>query len=344
MHGRRLVGSAGVVVALVACSGPRSPVASNTASAIATPGRAGSIAGTVSFPSEGIPPMTIYALPVDATRSEFHVVRTIKNQGAYSIRNVEPGTYHLFAVPTDGFGPAPQHFVGAYTKAVLCGSGNACTDHTPVPVTLSAGQAITGIRITDFYAAENAYPLVPKGGPSLTPLPSPSPSYPDALAAARYEALRGSGVSNVLLGSFGQCPTNDACVALQEKHDGTLSAYFDALAGSNSEVVNCGAYVFQDASGWHPLNMACGGYPAAGKLVSATFMGSGCINVRANPGYSSKIVGCLPVDTMVTIDGGPVFVQETTASDAENVNRLWWHLVGHGWMVHQYLTGIYNTR
>ena len=64
-------------------------------------------------------------------------------------------------------------------------------------------------------------------------------------------------------------------------------------------------------------------------------------NADADP--SGKLVGCLPVDTTVTIDDGPVFVHESTPSDAGNLNRLWWHLFGHGWMVHQYLTfGSFN--
>jgi hypothetical protein len=288
--------------------------------------------------------MTIYAVPAEAGRSRFYIVRTISNQGMYSIRGVEPGSYHLFAVPTGGFGPPPQHFVGAYTKAVACGLASGCNDHALVLVTVSAGLATTGIPVTDFYAPANAYPLVPTGGPSVTPLSNPSTSYPDAIAAARYEARRGTAASNVLQGAFDQCPTNDTCVALQEKHDGTRSAFFDAQAGSNSEVETCGIYVFQDAAGWHPLNMACGEYPAPGKTLSATFMGSGCINVRLTPGYAGKIVECLPVDTTVTIDRGPVFVAESTASDVANLNRLWWHLVGHGWMVHQYLTGVYNVQ
>jgi hypothetical protein len=192
-------------------------------------------------------------------------------------------------------------------------------------------------------ATQNAYPLVPAGGPSVAPLPDVSASYADALAAARYEARRGTGASNVVQGVFDQCPTNEACVALQEKHDGIRSAYFDARAGSNSEVVACGVYVFEDGGGWHPLNTACGVYPVPGRSLSATFMGSGCINVRSDPGYTSKIVECLPVDTTVTIDRGPVFLQEAAASDAANLNRLWWHLVGHGWMVHQYLTGVFNA-
>ena len=78
--------------------------------------------------------------------------------------------------------------------------------------------------------------------------------------------------------------------------------------------------------------------PGSGENRLRQLHGGGCINVRASPGYSGKLVACLPVDTTVTIDDGPVFVQESTPSDAGNLNRLWWHLVGHGWMVHQYLT------
>jgi hypothetical protein len=287
--------------------------------------------------------MTIYAVAVGTGAPRFFTVNTIKNQGAYSIKGVAPGAYHLFTVPTGGFGPPPQHFAGAYTKAVACGLAYSCNDHTLVPVLVSSGQLTTGIAVTDFYAGANAFPLVPPGGPAVTPLPSASASYPDALAAAQYGARRGTGASKVLQGTFDTCPMNEACVALEQKHDGIRSAYFDARAGSNSEVVACGVYVFQDAAGWHSLNTACGVYPAPGRSLSATFMGSGCINVRSDPGYTSKIVECLPVDTQVTIDRGPVFLQESTPSDAANLNRLWWHLVGHGWMVHQYLTGVFNV-
>jgi hypothetical protein len=303
----------------------------------------GSIAGQLGYPAEGIPPMTIYAIRQSGRGAPFYTVRAIKDQGTYTIKGVAPGTYALFATMTAGLGPR-QRFAGGYTKFVLCGLRYGCTDHTPVPVTLTSGQAVTDIPVTDFYSPGPAsFPFVPSGARATTPVPSPLPSYPDAIAAALYEAQRGTQTPHVFSGPFEQCPVNDACVALQEKQDGTRAAFFTAQAGSNTDVVTCGVYVFQDATGWHPLNTACGVYPAPGKTASATFMGSGCINVRLNPGYSGKIVECLPVDTMVTIDAGPVFIQESTASDAGNLNRLWWHLVGHGWVVHQYLTGPHNV-
>src|ERR1700682_363191 len=303
-----------------------------------------SIAGHFGYPAEGIPPMSIYAIHVGGKPSDFYVVRTILNQGIYTIRGIPPGTYHLFATPTGGFGQGPQRFGAAYTRAVLCGLSVKCTDHTPIDVIVASGQAVTDINVSDWYDSNRAdYPVVPMPFPSATPTVSPAASYLDAQAAATFEAQFGTGASKVLSGAFEQCPVNEACIAVQEKHDGVRSAYFLAQAGSNTDVVTCGVYVFQDTSGWHPLNADCGRYPAPGKSVSATFLGSGCINVRANPGYSSKIVACLPVDTTVTIDGGPVFVQEATASETANLNRLWWHLAGKGWMAHQYLTssGIY---
>jgi len=149
---------------------------------------------------------------VNPGRSRFFTVRAIMNHGSYSIRGVEPGTYHLL-LSGRADSVHLQHFNGAYTKAVACGLASGCNDHAPVPVTVRAGQAITGIAVTDFYAAANAYPLVPKGGPTETPLPSPSRSYPDALAAARYEAEHGTGAPKIVQGAFDQCPSNDAWVA-----------------------------------------------------------------------------------------------------------------------------------
>jgi hypothetical protein len=74
--------------------------------------------------------MSIYAIHVGGKPSDFYVVRTISNQGVYTIRGILPGTYHLFATPTGGFGQAPQRFGAAYTRAVLCGLDVKCTDHT----------------------------------------------------------------------------------------------------------------------------------------------------------------------------------------------------------------------
>src|SRR5919109_3054658 len=147
-----------------------------------------SIAGALAFPAEGIPAMSVFALPTTGSTGEFFVVRSVKNQQSYTLKGLPAGSYYLFAVPTEGFGAPPQHFVGGYTKGVLCGNSSGCEDHTPVPVTVTEGQAVTGIGVTDFYAGSNAFPLVPSALASPTPEPSPASSYADAMAAARYAA------------------------------------------------------------------------------------------------------------------------------------------------------------
>ena len=279
--------------------------------------------------------MSVFALPTTGSTGEFFVVRSVKNQQSYTLKGLPAGSYYLFAVPTEGFGAPPQHFVGGYTKGVLCGNSSGCEDHTPVPVTVTEGQAVTGIGVTDFYAGSNAFPLVPSALASPTPEPSPASSYADAMAAARYAALTDTGATQLVTGDASQCAVNEACVALQDLHTGTRAAYVVARAGSNNDLTTCAIYVYQEGAGWHPWDTSCGSYPAPGKTVNATLMGSECINVRANPGFSAKVVRCLPPDTTVKIDGGPVYVADSNASN----NELWWHLTGQGWMAHEFLVG-----
>jgi hypothetical protein len=287
-----------------------------------SPSRVGtaSIAGALAFPAEGIPPMSVFAIPTTGSTGEFFLVRSVRGQASYMLKGSPAGTYYLFAVPTEGFGDPPQHFVGGYTKGVLCGNNAGCEDHSPVPVTVSEGQAVTGIGVTDFYAGANAFPLVPSAAPFATPMPTPARSYPDVMGAARYAGWTGTGAT-----------------ALQDLHPGTRAAYVVARAGSNNDLTTCGIYVYQDSAGWHPLDSSCGSYPAPGKTLNASFRGSGCIDVRANPGSSGKIIECLPVDTRVTVDGGPVFATDSSASINDSFNELWWHLTGHGWMAHRFL-------
>jgi hypothetical protein len=295
----------------------------------------GSIAGRAGYPSEGVPPMTIYAIPVAGSGSTLYTSQTIKNQGNYTIVNVPAGTYEVYAAPSGAL--AGTHFMAAYTKDVPCGYSTTCTDHSVIPVVVRPGQAVTGIDPDDFYAPPDSFRVIPAGGPSFSPVPSPQPAYADAAQAARYEAQRGTGTTHIV-DTMAHCRPNQACAALGQSFAGTRAAYFVGGAGSNTNVKDCAFYVFQDTAGWHPLNTACGAYAAPGRTVSASFMGSGCINVRQSPGYTNRILECIPVDTKVSIDGGPVFVQEASPSDSANLNRLWWHLAGHGWMVHQYLT------
>jgi hypothetical protein len=278
--------------------------------------------------------MTVYALRVDGTGLPFYTVQTVKNQGSYIILGVAPGTYYLL----DG-GMPDGHFGGAYTKDVPCGLAYGCNDHSLIPVIVAPGQNVIGISVTDWYAPPDSFPLVPAGGPSPSRLPSAPVGFPTATQAAVYEAQRGTGAP-YLAGAFGQCPTNRACVTLGDERDGTHAAFLVGQAGSNNIFMGCAAYVVQDSSGWQPLNTVCGTFPAPGVSLAISVMGSGCINVQASPSLTSAVVGCIPIDSTVTVDQGPVFVEEPSPPDTPSIAHLWWHLAGHGWMSHQYLSSM----
>ncbi len=90
--------------------------------------------------------------------------------------------------------------------------------------------------------------------------------------------------------------------------------------------------------------MTCAGpesgvfWPDVGSIDYVFVPVGSCANLRAAPGLSSKVVGCLPADTMVTVDGGPDYVIER----APAISHLWWHIQGKGWMAHDFLVQFYT--
>lgn len=130
-----------------------SPPAQPTAAATAAPEGA-VIRGAVCYPSEYIPEMTAFFQ--DTTSGEVTTLDVAENQATYEV-NLPAGTYLAFAylaeTPTLG---------GAYTVAVPCGLDASCTDHTPLPVTVAAGQTVEGIDLCDWYD-QGALPPNPQG-------------------------------------------------------------------------------------------------------------------------------------------------------------------------------------
>jgi hypothetical protein len=104
----------------------------------------GAIEGRLHFPSEGIPPLVVYARNV-ATGATFGIA-TAENQPTFTLSDLPPGVYHVFAWVSDGNGLG-----GAYTQAVVCGLTAECTDHALIAVPVPAGRTTTGIDIADWY-------------------------------------------------------------------------------------------------------------------------------------------------------------------------------------------------
>src|ERR1700687_1946609 len=310
----------------------------------------GSISGQLGFPADVILPMTIYAIPVTAVQASsvrghadcFQTVQTVFNQTTYHLLDLPPGNYYVLATTASvvewrsasdsRVGNPEKYFGGAYTKYVACGLGYTCTDHALLPVNVQAGQVTAGIAMTDWYADQGTYPMVPANAAQPVTLAPEPAAFSSAMDAAVYYTQLTTG------GKYVQatCPVNRACVSVGSVHNGVNSAYFLGSAGSNTDLLSCGAYVWFDTpTSWHNADVVCKAhspnFPSIGASGAVSgFMGdTGCVHVRQTAGRTGVIAGCLALGTAVTVDGGPVFVNEPDPSLGPS-DRLWWHLQGRG--------------
>jgi len=114
----------------------------------------GGIAGQLSYPSSGIPPMMVVAFEVGS--QNYHYVLTLPDTSTYQINDLPPGTYYVVAY-TQGDLSLP----GGYTQAVPCGLLATCTDHSLIPVEVKSGEVTQGINPGDFYAPDGTFPSAP---------------------------------------------------------------------------------------------------------------------------------------------------------------------------------------
>jgi beta propeller repeat protein len=125
----------------------------------------GTIKGKLSYPSEVIPSLAVYAIAVDGS-GKYHSVRTWANSLEYTIEGVAPGTYYVVAYIAD----TPNSFLNmAYTEAAKCQQANPnnatnCNDHTLIRVKVDPRQTVEGISPTDF-APQIPFPPQPAAGP-----------------------------------------------------------------------------------------------------------------------------------------------------------------------------------
>lgn len=111
----------------------------------------GSIAGSLSYPSEFIPSLQIVLFDINDT-NQWISLTTTENSNVYQFDGVPVGTYYVVAyVAGDDFG-------GGYTQAVPCGLSVECTDHSLIPVVVSGGQVTSGVNPQDWYAPEGTFP------------------------------------------------------------------------------------------------------------------------------------------------------------------------------------------
>ncbi len=105
----------------------------------------GGIRGDLGFPSEYIPPLRVVAF--DVFSQDYYYVDTQRNQAAYEMTGLPPGTYHVVAYVREE-GP---DLAGGYSYFVTCGMTQECTNHDLIDVQVSAGQVAEGVNPVDFY-------------------------------------------------------------------------------------------------------------------------------------------------------------------------------------------------
>jgi len=112
----------------------------------------GSITGSLSYPSEFIPPLRVFAFKVDS--QAYFFVDTIQNQSSYQINDLPAGYYHVVAYTTGGLATG-------YSQAVPCGLSVDCTNHELIDVPVNSGQVVTGVDPGDWYAPDGTFPPAP---------------------------------------------------------------------------------------------------------------------------------------------------------------------------------------
>jgi hypothetical protein len=116
----------------------------------------GSIAGALNYPSDFIPPLRVYA--INTSSGQGYYIETMLNQGSFTMIGLPVATYHVLARPRE-----TTALIAGYSNAVPCGLGVECTDHTLIPVTVTAGITTSGANVFDWYAPPGTFPPDPAG-------------------------------------------------------------------------------------------------------------------------------------------------------------------------------------
>lgn len=169
--------------------------------------------------------------------------------------------------------------------------------------------------------------------PSSTPTESPGSASHGPPASCCYPEARQAGslgVAKSLGIPVGPPCDGPSCITFDRQHDGLGAGYMYFNVRMSNFQKSCITYVFKEPTGWEYLESRCEGdlliSPYLGSAVQI-HVSSGCANMRATPGLGAAAVGCVPDGTRAVTDDGPSFAD----------GRLWWHLVGNGWMAHDFL-------
>jgi hypothetical protein len=196
------------------CFGPCGPTPATAAPTT------GAITGRFGYPSDFIPPVTVYAISVADPKVFFFVdfagfgnpprptLPPGVSQPTYTLTGIAPGTYYVIAYRNDGglVGPAgySQYTVQCY-QATTGGQNSTpapgCATYLPalVPVVVHAGETVSRIDVVDWLGPRTGYPQRPPNaelnGYQFSAHLVLDPSYgAQAADAAHFSGLEGVGL------------------------------------------------------------------------------------------------------------------------------------------------------
>jgi hypothetical protein len=153
---------------------------------------AGTIEGTLTFPSQLAPSMTAYAFDLDTAR--IRSVQLGSGQAGFRLE-VPAGRYQVFLAPNE---PGAPNIYGAYTQYSLCSeheSQASCDDHNLVTVTISAKTPRAAVKVDDWYLTDDIDDQIdhirgiatnantePLSAPRFSEYPAESANAPQAMA------------------------------------------------------------------------------------------------------------------------------------------------------------------
>src|SRR5687768_12428947 len=124
----------------------------------------GVVKGTLCYPSDYIPPMTVYLKNQDTKKIYRQVTK--QNQKNFSFKEIPDGKYVAFAYTLDETLIDNQNKTskagGGYTQFVPCGLSVECEDHSLIEILVVNGTGSPGIEICDWYGAI----IPPEPGPT----------------------------------------------------------------------------------------------------------------------------------------------------------------------------------
>lgn len=168
----------------------------------------GTVRGSVCYPSQENPPIILY---LENTATGALIKQDIPQDKPWYTLTVPPGEYITYALTVG------TELAGTYSKAVLCGLSDICTDHRPLPFRVRAGETREEIDLCDWYN--------PPG-----PVATASPAAVMVTAVQKINVFANPGLNHPIIGF---APARASAPALGRNKDGSwLQIKYPSATGS----------------------------------------------------------------------------------------------------------------